>query len=268
MFMHGEQFAAVNYFQNIAGVTNITVEDMPDGECTEASVEDYEISNTTSLNNTDYDEASLNYTDVSETFLNYTDTNVTNHNEEENTMDLWDSCKTVNRFLESISGDGVYESLVFNDVFFIGAPPRYRMGQTDGWKNLIFEEKMAQYNDTYEGYIKYGGRSKKIMHCKLDNDGTDTNIEMGTSESYQNRWGMISTLESGKINIDITKRNGEEDLNMKLKYNDERIFDGWFYLTELIHRYARENVPAMITRQLEGFQETHSETTQYVSNLF
>merc|ERR1719436_2342001 len=53
MFMNGEQFAAVNMFQNIDGVTNITVEE--NGDCPEATFEDYEVSNTTSLNNTDYD---------------------------------------------------------------------------------------------------------------------------------------------------------------------------------------------------------------------
>jgi len=271
IFANGEQFAAVNYFQNIAGVTNITVEDnpYPDHECPEATFDDYEVSNTTSLNYTDVDEEFLNITDVSESFSNYTNVNVTNYHEEEAPKDLWESCKIVNRVLESISGEGVYESRMYNDVFFIGDPLSYRMRETEGTKGLIFEEKMAQKNDTYEGHIMFGSWEKNTLHCKLDNDGTDTNVEIGASNKYMNeRTGEYRVQTDDKINIDITHGNEEDDFNMKLSYNNERIFDGWFYLTALIHRYARQNVPAMIDRQLESFKDTHSETTQYVSNFF
>merc|ERR1740124_781590 len=270
IFANGEQFAAVNYFQNIAGVTNITVEDnpYPDHECPEATFDDYEVSNTTSLNYTDVDEEFLNITDVSESFSNYTNVNVTNYHEEEAPKDLWESCKIVNRVLESISGEGVYESRMYNDVFLIDYPLSIRMDEkiTVG---LIFEEKMAQKNDTYEGHIMFGSYQKNTLHCKLDNDGTDTNVEIGASNKYLNwRTGEYRVQTDDKINIDITHGNEEDDFNMKLSYNNERIFDGWFYLTALIHRYARQNVPAMIDRQLESFKDTHSETTQYVSNFF
>lgn len=261
MFMNGEQFAAVNYFQNIAGVTNITVEDNSDYECTEPidepTFDDYELLNTTAQNYTDYDESYLNNTDTSEGFQN------------ETARGLWDSCKKVNRFLESISGDGVYESRLYNDIFYIGAPPGYRKRQTENNKNLIFEEKIAQKNDIYEGHITAGASKKNTLHCKLDNTGTDSSVEIGTTSKYLSwRTDEWEVAEENKINVDITKGNEKEDLNMKVKYNDELLFNGWFYLTELVHRYAKENVPAMINRQLDGFKETHAQTTQYVSNYF
>jgi hypothetical protein len=284
IFANGEQFAALNYFQNIAGVTNITIEDnpYPKNGCPEATVDDYEISNTTSLNYTDFDEEFLNITDVNEPFLNYTNVNVTNnlnytddkvsnhHEENEDTKDLWESCKYSNRFLESISGNGVYESRLYDDIFYMGGPPSYRKRHTEGEKGLLWEEKMAQKNDTYEGHMLFGTyREKHIMHCKLDNDGTDTNVEIGTTNKNLNwRTDEYTVRNDDKINIDITQGNEEDDFNMKLSYNNERIFDGWFYLTEIIHRYARQNVPAMIDRHLEEFKETHSKTTEYVSNYF
>jgi len=69
--------------------------------------------------------------------------------------------------------------------------------------------------------------------------------------------------------MDITPSDKEEDdFNMKLSYDDDRIFDGWFYLTRLIRRYAKQEIPAMIERTLDGFKETHAQTTQQLSEFF
>jgi len=244
-FMDGEQVAALNYFQNEAGMTNITVEDMQDPECKVDYDDEIPSFNSTSLNTTK---------PINETIKSST----------------WDNCKTINRFLESFSGDGVYESRIYKDIFLMGDPPGYRKRATEGEKSLIFEEKITMKDDAYEGTVMFGGDKRNIMHCKLNNSGEDTKIEMEMKNEYldwQDYKYRIGSHE--KLNLDITPSTKEEDdFNMKLSYNDDRIFDGWFYLTRLIQRAAKQQVPAMIQRTLDGFQESHAETTQYLSEFF
>merc|ERR1712136_688403 len=97
--------------QNEGGVTNVTMEDLQDPEC---SID----------------------------------------NEIEN--DSWNRCKTVSRFLESHSGDGVYESRIYKDIFLIFDPPGYRKRATAGEKSLIFEETLMMKDDIYDGTVMFG----------------------------------------------------------------------------------------------------------------
>ena len=54
-----------------------------------------------------------------------------------------------------------------------------------------------------------------------------------------------------KISLDIKDKLDEpNEYDMKVSYNNDRIFDGWFYLTGIIRRYAREHIPALIERFL------------------
>jgi len=250
-FMHGEQVAALNYFQNEAGMTNITMEDMQDPEC---------------MNDYDFETPSFNSTSFNTTSLNETIEN-------EIEGSTWDNCKTTNRFLESFSGDGVYESRIYKDIFLIGTPPGHRKQSTKGERSLIFEEKMMKKDDVYEGTVMFedvgSAYERNSIHCKLNNSGDEAHIEMEMKNEYldwQDDKYHIGNHE--KLTMDITPSEKEEDdFNMKLSYNDDRIFDGWFYLTRLIQRYAKQQVPAMIERTLAGFQESHAETTQYLSEF-
>lgn len=125
-------------------------------------------------------------------------------------------------------------------------------------------------NDISTSWAWFGGYERNAMHCKLNNSGEDTNIEMEMKNTYLD-WQSGEYRPSGgdeKITLDITpSTNEEDDFNMKLSYNDDRIFDGWFYLTRIIQRYARQQVPAVIQRTLENFQETHAETTNQISEF-
>jgi len=125
-------------------------------------------------------------------------------------------------------------------------------------------------DDVYDAMVLFGGYERNAMHCKLNNTGDDTHIEMEMKNTYLD-WQSGEYRPSGgdeKITLDITpSTDKEDDFNMKLSYKDDRIFDGWFYLTTLIQRYARQEVPAIIQRTLENFQETHAETTNQISEF-
>ena len=101
----------------------------------------------------------------------------------------------------------------------------------------------------------------------LGADSLDTvELVMALEEEFDTE---IPDEEAEKIKMDITPSDKEEDdFNMKLSYDDDRIFDGWFYLTRLIRRYAKQEIPAMIERTLDGFKETHAQTTQQLSEFF
>jgi len=253
-FMHGQQLASLNFFQNEGGVTNVTMEDLQDPEC---SIDYDSISN---------DETSFNQTS------NLNDTRPANQTfDDKIENDSWNRCKTVSRFLESFSGDGVYESRIYKDIFLIFDPPGYRKRATAGEKSLIFEETLMMKDDIYDGSVMFGGYERSIMHCKLNNSGEGSMIEMEMKNEYLD-WQSDKYIPKGKpekIKMDITPSDKEEDdFNMKLSYDDDRIFDGWFYLTRLIRRYAKQEIPAMIERTLDGFKETHAQTTQQLSEFF
>jgi len=137
-------------------------------------------------------------------------------------------------------------------------------------KSLVFEERMMMKDGVYDGSVMFGGYERSTMHCKLNNSGEDTHIEMDMRSEYLD-WQNDKYISSGneKIKLDITPSEKEEDdFNMKLSYNDDRIFDGWFYLTRLIQKYAKQEVPAIIDRTLNNFKESHAETTQYLNEFF
>ena len=267
-FMHGQQLASLNYFQNEGGVTNVTMEDMQDRDCRSDHAIAYDEFSNDSFNQT----SNFNDTRPANQTSNSNDTRAVNQTfDNEYEKDHWNSCKTVSRFLESYSGDGVYESRIYKDIFLMFDPPGYRKRATEGEKSLIFEETLMMKDDIYDGTVMFGGYERSIMHCKLNNSGEGSMIEMEMRNEYLD-WQNDEYRPTGqkeKISMDITPSEKEEDdFNMKLSYNDDRIFEGWFYLTRLIQRYAKQEIPAIIERTLDDFKETHAETTQQLSEFF
>ena len=69
-----------------------------------------------------------------------------------------------------------------------------------------------------------------------------------------------------KISLDITDKLDEpNEFDMKLSYNKERIFDGWFYLTTIIRRYAREQIPAFMERWFTEVKKQDMEFTNILT---
>merc|ERR1711890_133816 len=166
------------------------------------------------------------------------------------------TCKHINRLLESVSGNGMYETRIYKDVFLIGNSPRYRKNERD--KGLVFEEKLSgKVKDKYESSVMFAdGYNMNTMSCALDNEGENTNLQMAWSNKYRTYDDSIRNGPTQKIDINITRSSDEDDeFNLMASYNNDRIFDGFFYMTRMIRRYLREHIPAMITRQLEDFQD-------------
>ena len=233
----------MNYFQNAAGVTNITVEDT---QCSRFS------------DDPDYSYGSLNGTE----FGNYTDT--------ENGTQA-QGCKNIRRMLESVSDDGLYESRIYADAFHMRS--YYDPEDLDavaGEKGLLFEEKMSKKGNKYEGSMMFGSRyQQNMMSCVLNNEGEDTHVQMGVSDKYR-KWNgdEYKLAESHTMDMIISPgKNEDDEFNFKLLYKEERIFDGFFYLARIIRRFAREVIPAKIENSLSSFQESHAETVNYLSNV-
>ena len=54
-----------------------------------------------------------------------------------------------------------------------------------------------------------------------------------------------------KVSLDMKdKLDKPNEYDIKLRYNNDRIFDGWFYLNSIIRTFAREQIPAFIERWL------------------
>ena len=225
-------------------MTNVTVEDT---QCSRFS------------DDPDYSYGSLNGTE----FGNYTDT--------ENGTNGTQGCKNIRRMLESVSDDGLYESRIYQDAFHMRSyyDPE-ELDRVAGEKGLLFEEKMFKKGDKYEGSMMFGNRyDQHKMSCVLNNDGEDTHVQMGVSEQYR-RYNSdeYKLKESHTMDMIISpSKNEDDELNFKLLYKEERIFDGFFYLARIIRRFAREVIPAKIENSLSSFQESHAETVNYLSNV-
>jgi len=243
IFADGREKGALNYFQNAAGMTNITVEDT---QCSRFS------------DDPDYSYGSFNGTE----FGNYTDT--------ENGTQA-QGCKNIRRMLESVSDDGLYESRIYADAFHMRS--YYDPEDLDavaGEKGLLFEEKMSKKGDKYEGSMMFGSRyQQNKMSCVLNNEGEDTHVQMGVSDKYR-KWNgdEYKLAESHTMDMIISpSKNEDDEFNFKLLYKEERIFDGFFYLARIIRRFVREVIPAKIENSLSSFQESHAETVNYLSNV-
>jgi len=231
IFADGQEYGALNFFQNGAGMTNITEEN---NECLDSQSEYIE-----NISNDTYEAEPVS-----------------------------PSCKTISRVLESVSGNGMYESRIYKDSLLIGSYYRSdRKRNNEGDDGLIFEEKMSEKNGKYEGSIMLSdGWEQNMMNCILNNEGEDTHLQMGVSKKLRYSDEDIVTRTDERASIDITPSTDEKDeFNFKLSYNNERIFDGFFYMTRIIQRYARELIPAMIDRQLATFLDSHDETIRVLS---
>lgn len=260
IFADGQQFGALNFFQNGAGMTNITVEDSacPDSN---SESEDYGYNpNGLQQNGT--------YRNPNGTIYDNIYDNISNNTYAAEPVSL--SCKTISRVLESVSGNGMYESRIYKDILLIGDHPQNRKEDTEGDKSLVFEEKMSEKNGKYEGSIMFSsfdGREQNMMNCTLNNEGEGTHLQMGVSNQRRSRYdGTIVTEPEEKASIHITPRTDEKDeFNFKLSYNNDRIFDGFFYMAKIVRRYLREDIPSMIDWQLATFLDSHDETIRVLS---
>ena len=129
----------------------------------------------------------------------------------------------------------------------------------------------AKTGKRYEQSLMFSGDSVRdsaqanTLYVKLNNEGNDTGIQVGVKDEYRFKGTLISRKDE-KIDVEIkSSTKQDDDFNFKLSYNNDRIFDGWFYLTRMIRRFAREHIPAWIERQLSTAKDSHQETLRILS---
>ena len=132
---------------------------------------------------------------------------------------------------------------------------------TEGDRGLVIEEKLSANKGKYLYNVMFSdGTNSSNLYSSLENLMASTKIQVG---AMAKRWDYThktyALQNDDKISFDITDKLDEpHEYDMKLSYNKTRLFDGWFYLSSIIRRYAREQIPAVIERFL---------TKQYVNDM-
>ena len=233
------------------GMINITVEGRP---ICEEEIDYFD---------TDYGTDFSNQTYINNTFSNTTNFQYNQSSSEKCTKDI-------NRLFESVVVDATPESFeskerferietrFYREPFLIGLSPSGKRSECEGNKCMVMEEKRFAKNGKYEQSLMFsGGRQINTLHSKLNNEENNTSIQLGVMSQYRHwRTGNLISDTDEKIDLEIKPKNEEDGYNLKLSYNNDRVFDGWFYFTSLIRRYAREQLPAMLERQMGSFGDT------------
>ena len=178
-----------------------------------------------------------------------------------------ESCH-INRLYQCALGDGTWEQTYYRDIFYIGAPPSYKSRNIGGDKGIFMKERMYAKNGKYEYSIMFSGRREvNTLYSKLNNVRNDTTIELGTMNQIRSYYDdNITTRIEEKIAVEMKpSRNEPGELNFKFSYKNERIFDGWFYLTSLIQRYATIDLPMIMEQTLERYKVGQANLVQVLS---
>ena len=124
---------------------------------------------------------------------------------------------------------------------------------TEGDRGLVIEEKLSANKGKYLYNVMFSdGTNNKNLYSSLENLMASTKIQVGAMEKRWDYTHKTYALQNDdRISLDIKAKLDEpNEYDMKVSYNNDRIFDGWFYLTSIIRRYAREHIPALIERFL------------------
>ena len=124
---------------------------------------------------------------------------------------------------------------------------------TEGDRGLVIEEKLSANKGKYLYNVMFSdGTNIKNIYSSLDNLMASTKFQVGAmAKQWDYTHKSYALQNDDRISLDIKdKLNEPNEYDMKVSYNNDRIFDGWFYLTSIIRRYAREHIPALIERFL------------------
>ena len=124
---------------------------------------------------------------------------------------------------------------------------------TEGDRGLVIEEKLSANKGKYLYNVMFSdGTNVKNIYSSLENLMASTKFQVGAMAKQWDYTHKTYALQNDdKISLDIKDKLDEpNEYDMKVSYNNDRIFDGWFYLTSIIRRYAREHIPALIERFL------------------
>ena len=161
-----------------------------------------------------------------------------------------------------------HEQRLYKDFFHFGDPHAYRCRMTEGDRGLMVEEKLSANKGKYLYNLMFSNGTNNInLYSSLENLMASTKIQVG---AMAKRWDYThktyALQNDDRISLDITDKVDEaNEYDMKLSYNKDRIFDGWFYRTGIIRRHAREQIPAVIERYLEELKKNDMELTNILT---
>ena len=158
------------------------------------------------------------------------------------------------------------EQRLYKDFFYIDSDDRCPI--TEGDRGLVIEEKLSENKGKYLYNVMFSdGTNNKNLYSSLENLMASTKIQVGAMEKRWDYTHKTYALQNDdKISLDITDKLDEpNEYDMKLSYNKDRIFDGWFYLTGIIRRYAREQIPAFIERWFTEHKKQDVEFTNLLT---
>ena len=139
---------------------------------------------------------------------------------------------------------------------------------TEGDRGLVIEEKLSANKGKYLYNVMFSdGTNIKNIYSSLENLMASTKFQVGAMAKQWDYTHKTYALQNDdKISLDIKDKLDEpNEYDMKVSYNNDRIFDGWFYLTSIIRRYAREHIPALIERFLTEQYLTDKELTNMIT---
>ena len=169
------------------------------------------------------------------------------------------------RFYERTIGDSSLEQRFYKDVFYIAEPCGFMKREIEGDKGMIWEEKMSAANDQYMyNVLVSNGNRFNNLYVNLDNQGQNTKFQLGTmSKSLYMRQGssQLRIRNSDRLELEIKPSTDEVgEFDMKVSFNNDRLFDGWFIGTKGIRRYARDQYPVAIQQSFDRYKEMHNQT--------
>ena len=139
---------------------------------------------------------------------------------------------------------------------------------TEGDRGLVIEEKLSANKGKYLYNVMFSdGTNIKNIYSSLENLMASTKFQVGAMAKQWDYTHKTYALQNDdKLSLDIKEKLDEpNEYDMKVSYNNDRIFDGWFYLTSIIRRYAREHIPALIERFLTEQYLNDKELTNIIT---
>ena len=166
----------------------------------------------------------------------------------QDSIDLKDSMDSIDS-IDSFN----FEQRLYKDFFYFDSDYSHRCRMTEGDRGLVMEGKLSANKGKYLYNVMFSdGTNNKNLYSSLENLMASTKIQVGAmAKRWDYTYKKYALQNDDKISLDITDKLDEQnEYDMKLSYNNHRIFDGWFYLNSIIRRYAREQIPAFIERWL------------------
>ena len=110
---------------------------------------------------------------------------------------------------------------------------------------VVMKDGHYEYNMTASnGYDVYA------MSCSIRNSTNKTNLHTSAKEMYRDYDEDMREISHNMMDMEIKPIENDE-LNMKLTHNNERILDGWFYFTKDILRITTEQFPGWLKSYVE-----------------